>query len=141
MRSLAWKAVSALHKAVYRASGGRVLGRIRGVPVLLLTTTGRKSGRARSTPLLYVPDADAYVLAASNGGRPSHPSWYRNLEHQPAAKILVGNRTLTVRATVASQDERARLWDLLTSRYPPFAAYQRKTSRRIPVVTLRPDDS
>jgi F420H(2)-dependent quinone reductase len=126
-----------VHVALYRASGGRLGGRLgKGVPVLLLTTTGRKSGRQRTTPLLHVEDGDRYVVVASAGGAPSHPAWYLNLGSNPAATIQVGGRKLAVRAETAGPEERARLWPRLTQMWPQYDDYQAKTGREIPVVIL-----
>jgi deazaflavin-dependent oxidoreductase (nitroreductase family) len=130
---------SRAHVALYRASGGRLGGRIRkGVPVLLLTTTGRKTGKQRTTPLLYVEDGDRYVVVASAGGAPSHPAWYLNLRSSPAATVEVGGRRLAVSAETASPEARARLWPRVTQMWRPYDDYQAKTSREIPVVILSP---
>ena len=104
-------------------------------PVLLLSVTGRKSGKRRTTPLLYGRDGDNYVVIASVGGAPKHPAWYLNLQGQEA-EILVGRERLRVRARDAEGEERERLWALMVSLYPPYAEYQKKTERRIPVVVL-----
>jgi deazaflavin-dependent oxidoreductase (nitroreductase family) len=128
-----------VHVAVYRASGGRLGGRLRkDLPVLLLTTTGRKTGRRRTTPLLYVEEGDRYVVVASAGGAPSHPAWYLNLCNNPAATIQVGGRKLAVTAETAGLEERARLWPRLTQMWPQYDDYQAKTRREIPVVILAP---
>jgi F420H(2)-dependent quinone reductase len=132
------KVFSRLHVFLYRASGGRIGGRFKAAPVLLLTTTGRKTGKRRTTPLLYAEDAGRYVIIASVGGAPKHPAWYLNLGGKADATIQVGGRTLEVHADTASPDERARLWTLMTRMYPGYDAYQAKTSREIPVVTLTP---
>jgi len=130
---------SRLHVLLYRASGGRVGGRFKNAaPVLLLTTTGRKSGRQRTTPLLYLEQGDRYVVVASVGGAPSHPAWYLNLRDHPAATIQIGDRKLAVSAETAGPEERARLWPQVTQLYPGYDGYQAKTSREIPVVTLTP---
>jgi len=132
-------ALSRAHVALFRASGGRLGGRIAGgAPVLLLTTTGRKSGKQRTTPLLYLADGDRYVVIASVGGAPKHPAWYLNLRDNPSATIEVGRRKLAVTATTASAEERARLWPLAVQIYAGYADYQAKTSREIPVVILAP---
>jgi deazaflavin-dependent oxidoreductase (nitroreductase family) len=124
---------------LYRASGGRLGGRIRsGAPVLLLTTTGRKSGKRRTTPLLYLEDAGNYVVIASVGGAPRHPAWYLNLLANPMATIEVGRRKLAVTARTATPEERARLWRLAVQMYPGYDDYQARTSREIPVVILAP---
>jgi deazaflavin-dependent oxidoreductase (nitroreductase family) len=126
------------HVALYRLSGGRLGGRFKNAPVLLLTATGRKTGRQRTTPLLSVQDGDRYVVVASAGGAPSHPAWYLNLRSNPAAAIQVGGRKSTVRAETAGPEERARLWPLLTRMWPKYDEYQAKTRREIPVVILTP---
>ena len=132
-------ALSRAHVVLYRASRGRLGGRIsRGAPVLLLTTTGRKSGKRRTTPLLYLVDAGRYVVIASVGGAPKHPAWYLNLRDNAAATIEIGRRKLAVSASTASPEERARLWSRLVDMYRPYDAYQAKTTREIPVVILRP---
>jgi deazaflavin-dependent oxidoreductase (nitroreductase family) len=133
-------ALSRAHVALYRASGGRLAGHIAGgAPVLLLTTTGRKSGKQRTTPLLYLVDDGRYVVIASVGGAPKHPAWYLNLLASPAATIEVGRRTLAVTASTASPEERARLWPLAVQMYAGYDAYQARTTREIPMVTLIPE--
>jgi len=133
------KLFSRVHVVLYRASGGRVGGRFRKTaPVLLLTTTGRRTGKRRTTPLLYLEDADRYVVVASVGGAPTHPAWYLNLRDVPAATIQVGNQKLAVSCETAGPEERARLWARVTRMYPKYDDYQAKTSREIPVVTLTP---
>jgi len=106
--------------------------------VLLLTTTGRKSGKRRTTPLLYLEDAGRYVVVASVGGAPTHPAWYLNLRSDPSATIRIGRRELAVGAETAAPEERARLWARATQMYPQYDDYQAKTSREIPVVILTP---
>jgi deazaflavin-dependent oxidoreductase (nitroreductase family) len=131
------KLVSRLHVFLYRASGGRIGGQLRKtLPVLLLTTSGRKTGKQRTTPLLYVEDGDRYVIVASVGGAPKHPAWYLNLREKPHATIEIGRRKIAVIAETASPEERARLWALATEMYPTYDAYQAKTSREIPLVIL-----
>ena len=106
--------------------------------MLLLTTTGRKSGKRRTTPLLFIEDGGRYVIVASVGGAPKHPAWYLNLQADPAAAIELRGRTRSVRAETAGPDERARLWRGVTAMYPTYDAYQAKTTREIPVVVLTP---
>jgi len=132
------KLFSRIHVFLYRASGGRIGGRFRSATVLLLTTTGRKSGKQRTTPLLYAEDAGRYVVVASVGGAPKHPAWYLNLRGNPEANIQVGDRTLHAHAETVPAEERARLWAVMTRMYPPYDDYQAKTSREIPLVTLTP---
>jgi deazaflavin-dependent oxidoreductase (nitroreductase family) len=130
---------SKLHVALYRASGGRVGGHFRKTaPVLLLTTTGRKTGKQRTTPLLYVEERGRYVVVASVGGAPKHPAWYLNVRDEPEATIEIGSRRLAVSAETASPEERTRLWAVVTQMYPGYDEYQAKTSREIPVVLLTP---
>src|SRR6266540_2171491 len=93
MANLAFRIVGGLHRGVYRLTGGKVGGKIGKAPVLLLTTTGRKSGRPRTTPLGYAPAGDGYAVSASKGGRPQHPLWYLNLQATPRAEVTVGLKT------------------------------------------------
>jgi F420H(2)-dependent quinone reductase len=131
--------MTGMNNAAYRLSGGRVAGHVLGnAPICLLTTTGRRSGRQRTVPLLYVPDGDDLVVVASHGGMGSHPAWYLNLLANPSATVQVGSTTRRVRARHATTAERRRLWPTLTAAYPHFDAYQERTSRRIPVMILSP---
>ncbi len=129
--------ISLVHRAVYRASGGRLgqsLGR--GRRMLLLTTRGRRSGRPRVTPLLYVPDGQRWIVVGSNGGDDRHPAWWLNLRQEPEARIQVGREELAVRGRAADPAERARLWPELVAAYRPYEDYRRRTEREIPVVIL-----
>ncbi len=131
--------MTGMNNVAYRLSGGRGAGHVpSGAPICLLTTTGRRSGRRRTVPLLYVPDGDDLVVVASRGGMASHPAWYLNLLADPEATAQVGASTRRVRARDATEAERARLWPALTAAYPHFDAYQLRTSRHIPVVILSP---
>jgi deazaflavin-dependent oxidoreductase (nitroreductase family) len=127
-----------LHRLLYRVSGGKIGGRMFNNPVLLLTTTGRKTGKQRVTPLLYLPDGDTMVLIASNGGSPTHPAWYLNMRSNPVVEVEIGRRRQRMRAQDASPEERQRLWPLAVSAYAGYADYQRRTEREIPLVILRP---
>lgn len=129
---------SRLNTAAYRASGGRLTGKMGEAPVLILTTTGRRSGQPRTAPLLYLADGDRYAIVASYGGSDSHPAWYLNLEARPEASVQVGRRTIPVRARTADGEERDRLWAGLVGIFPGYAGYEQRTSRRIPVVVLEP---
>jgi deazaflavin-dependent oxidoreductase (nitroreductase family) len=106
--------------------------------VLLLTTTGRKSGARRTTPLGYFEDAEAYVIVASNAGFETHPAWFHNLKANPRARIEAEGRTLEVAAEVAGSDERGRLWARLLELSPGYGRYAERTRREIPLVRLRP---
>ena len=131
--------MTGMNNVAYRLSGGRVAGRIpSGSPICLLTTTGRRSGRPRTVPLVYAPDGDDLVVVASRGGMGTHPAWYLNLVADPGATVQVGGSTMRVRARDATEAERERLWPTLTAAYPHFDAYQLRTSRSIPVVILSP---
>ncbi|MDP8922394.1 MAG: nitroreductase family deazaflavin-dependent oxidoreductase [Chloroflexota bacterium] len=132
------RAITAAHVALYRARGGRLLNRFRNGPVLLLTTQGRKTGRSRTTPLLYIRDGDDYVVVASNGGMDWEPAWWLNLRANPVAQVEAGSRPDQVRAERVDPAEQARLWPRLTRMYPGYDDYQRRVSREIAVVRLRP---
>lgn len=109
------------------------------LPTLLLTTTGRKSGKPRPLPLIYGEAGNSYVVIASKGGMPDHPTWFRNLEANPRCDLMVGAKKVSARARVAEGEERERLWKQLVAIYPPYAEYQtRATPRVIPVVVLEP---
>lgn len=127
-----------MHARLYRLSGGRLGGRVASSPVLVLVTTGRKTGAERHTPLLYLPDGDDLVIVASNGGTASHPAWLHNLRAEPRASVILAGRRLPVVASEAAGEDRGRLWERLVVMYPGYAGYQRKTEREIPVVRLRP---
>ena len=133
----AQRLVTGFHTFIYRLSGGRIGGRIVGGPVLLLTTIGRKSGKERTLPLLYLTDGNTIVLVASNGGVAKHPLWWLNLQAHPQARVQIRSRTLNMTATVAEGEERNRLWSRLVAMYPGYADYQKRTPREIPVVLLR----
>lgn len=133
------KAMGAVHIALYRRSGGRFGGRFRGAPCLLLTVTGRKSGKQRTAPLLYGRDGGDYIIIASKGGMDTSPVWWLNLRSNPRADVEVGGERVRVTAEeVVDGEERARLWKLMTQIYPTYDAYQTKTERVIPVVRLHP---
>ncbi len=127
-----------LHRWAYRASGGRVGGRLIGMPVLLLTTTGRRTGKPHTTALTYLPEDGRCVIIASNGGAQNHPAWLLNLRARPEAEIQVGARRLRVWAREAGDAERERLWARIVRVNPGYGVYQRRTTRRIPVVVLEP---
>ncbi len=134
------RVTSAVHRMVYRLSGGR-LGASVGSdrrPVGLLTTKGRKSGLDREWPVLVLEDEGRYVVAASNAGRDHHPAWYLNLRANPEVVLQVGELRFPATARVAAPDERQALWPRLTRMYAAFEHYAERTGRGIPVVILEP---
>lgn len=133
-----FRLVTAGHTALYRATGGKLGGKMQGSPVLLLETMGRKTGKKRTTPLLYLPDGRNMVIVASKGGAAKHPAWWINLRANPETSVQVGPRNLLVRAEETAGEDRERLWRRLVAMYPGYADYQRRTDREIPVVRLRP---
>ena len=110
---------------------------MRGMPLLLLTTVGRKTGRPRTTPVMYIRDGDDYVITASNGGSDKHPAWFYNLQVSPQAQIEVPGNRLEVSTSVVTPTERERLWPQLVAQAPFFDNYQKGTTRVIPMTRLR----
>ena len=125
-----------LHRWIYRLSGGRVGGRLIGMPVLLLTTVGRRSGRPHTNALTYLPQGSDIVIIASNGGAPKHPDWFLNLRAHPDVTVELGRRRLAMRAREATGPERETLWPRIVQMNSRYAGYQSRTTRRIPVVVL-----
>jgi F420H(2)-dependent quinone reductase len=134
----AQKWVTKLHVAAYRATEGKIGGRMMNSPVLLLLTTGRKSGKERTTPLLYLRDGVNYIMVASNGGTAGDPAWWLNLQRDPEAIVEVGGSRLRVRAEEVKGEQKRRLWRRLVEMYPLYESYRRRTDREIPVISLRP---
>src|SRR5262245_57971273 len=122
--------------ADFRADTRKTDGKFGGRALLLLTTTGAKSGEPRTSPVAYTTDGKRYVALASNGGSEQHPNWYRNLLAHPRVTVEVGNERFEATATVAQGAERQRLWDQMVAVMPGFADYQAKMQRQIPVVVL-----
>ena len=133
-------AMSAANRWVFRLTGGRLGSRfLRGAPVGLLTTTGRKSGERRTTPLIYLDDGERVVLVASQGGFPKHPLWYLNLAEHPDVEFELPRRPRRrYSARTADAPEKAALWPRLCAIYPDYADYQARTDRDIPVVICEP---
>jgi len=125
-----------VHAFWYRLLGGRLVGKMGKAPILLLTTTGRKSGQPREAPLMYFEDGDDLYLIASNGGRPHHPAWYLNLRDNPKVEVQIGATRRSMVARTASDDERDRLWPRAAAAYNGYDKYVKKTDRHIPVVIL-----
>jgi deazaflavin-dependent oxidoreductase (nitroreductase family) len=127
-----------IHAAIYRASNGKVAGSMGGRQVGLLTTTGSRSGKQRTTPVMTFPHDDGLVIIASNGGSDRMPSWYHNLSANPTVRVQTGAQVRTMTARTASPDEKAQIWPGIVAAASNFGNYQTKTSRDIPVVILTP---
>ena len=120
----------------FRANRGKTDNPMAGRPLLLLTTTGAKSGQRRTTPMMYIRVDDQLLVIASNAGAPSHPDWYRNLMAHPEVTVEVGNETYEATAKVLTGEERSRLYARQAELYPQFGDYQKRTTRKIPVIAL-----
>jgi deazaflavin-dependent oxidoreductase (nitroreductase family) len=138
-RAIRNRALVTVHRALFRASQGRLIARLVGMDVVMITTTGARTGRRRRT-MLTVPvrDQGRLVLVASNGGNPREPDWCANLRAHPEVEVADSGRTSTMIATIASSEERARLWPQVVSAYRGYAAYQERSPREIPLVLLSP---
>jgi len=123
---------------LYRASGGRIGGRVGKAPVLLLTTTGRKSGESRTAPVVYLADGENMIVIGSNAGNDRVPAWALNLKAKPDAEVEVGRRQVHVRARVAEGEERADLWRKSNQQYAGFDDYEARTDRDIALFVLEP---
>ena len=124
---------------LYEGSGGTDGTTLKGMPVVIVTNRGRKTGAIRKTPLMRVADGDRYVLVASKGGAPKHPLWYHNLKAEPSVEIRDGVEVYSMHVSeVEDPDEKRRLWDLAVQAYPPYKDYQEKTDRIIPVFLAEP---
>jgi deazaflavin-dependent oxidoreductase (nitroreductase family) len=133
-----WERFTDLHTLAYKASHGRLGGTAYGVPVVLLESVGRKSGKRRTHPLLCGEDGDNLVVIASKGGVDRHPAWYLNMKANPETNAWWKGEERRVRAREASGAERERLWAMMAGLYPDYEDYQRRTDRQIPVVVLEP---
>jgi deazaflavin-dependent oxidoreductase (nitroreductase family) len=121
----------------FRAKGGKLGGQFEGAPMLLLHSTGAKSGAKRVNPVMYRPVGDSFAVFASKGGAPTNPDWYYNLLAHPETTVEVGDETIPVVAHVADDAERGPIWEAQKRDYPGFADYERQTTRQIPVVILK----
>jgi len=134
-----FRAVTGFHRSVFKASNGRLFGRLGGMPVVVLTTIGRKSGKPRTTMLTSpVQRGDSVVLVASFGGDDRHPTWYLNLRDHPDVEIVAKGHNRKMQARVATAQEKLELWPQIVKVYKGYAGYQKKTDRDIPVVILDP---
>ena len=122
--------------AEFRANEGKLGGPLAGAPMMLITTTGAKSGQPRTAPLMYTTDGDRFVIIASKGGAPTNPDWYHNIVANPEITVEVGGETFPARAEIAAEPERTRLFDAHAALMPGFREYQNNTTRVIPVVTI-----
>ena len=138
MRDVTARRLSRLHIAIYRMTGGLLGRRLVRNDMLLLTTTGSRTGRRHTVPLLHLRDGDTMVVIASWGGRPNHPQWYTNLLAHPQAVVQVGRRRWPVRARTATAQERAGWWPRVLATYKGYSLYESNTDRVIPVVFLEP---
>jgi F420H(2)-dependent quinone reductase len=132
------KLFAQLNAAVYRMSGGRVMGKMGNSDICVVRMQGARSGKWRDVPLMYVPNGNGVALVASLGGAPKHPVWYHNLVAHPDIEVLVKGSTRKLRARIASAAEKAAVWPKCVAAYPPYEAYQRKTTRDIPVFICDP---
>jgi F420H(2)-dependent quinone reductase len=130
------RAVTRRHAALYRRFGGRRFGSYAGKPVLVLTTTGRRSGKSRSNPVVYMADGDRWLITGTNAGRDRPPAWWINLQARPEAEIQVGEERCAVTARTCGGDERRDLWEKMVAYNPEWGDYTRITRREIPVVVL-----
>lgn len=139
MKDSAVKRWSSFHRFLYRWSGGLLGTRLVSNDMLLLTTTGRRSGRPHTVPLLYLREGEQVVVIASYGGRESHPSWYLNLKAEPVVDVQIGARKERMVARTANSEEREHWWPRVLDAYDGYAEYQSRTNRVIPVVILEPE--
>lgn len=140
MQKLIGKLLFPLMIFLYRSSGGRIGGKMNGGEVLLLTTTGRKSGKLRTVPLIYIMDSSSYVITASAAGADRHPAWFFNLRSNPHVTIQVKDKRIKALAEMVEPERKRALWKQLTQALPFFEGYQRRTVREIPMVLLHPEE-
>ena len=128
----------AIYVFLYRLTSGKFGSQVQGLPVLLLTTLGRKTGKERITPLGYLEYQGAYVVTATNAGFDTHPAWFHNLKSHPQVALQIGNQQLTAIAEPANPTLRRQLWNKFVERAPGYGSYETRTAREIPIVFLRP---
>jgi deazaflavin-dependent oxidoreductase (nitroreductase family) len=133
-----FKIFTRIHIALYRLTNGALGSRMRGMPVLLLTTHGRKTGRVWTTPVMYLEDSGTYVITASNNGMNRHPAWYLNITAKPEVEIEVNDQKIQVKSATVSTEERTRLWESLVKQASFFSDYQESRTKQIPMVRLTP---
>ena len=135
---LYFKVFMTVQAFVFRITGGRLMGKLRGMDICVVKTTGAKSGKIRYIPLMLVPYEEGVILVASMGGAPAHPSWYWNIKAHPDVLVYLKGKKLDLVAEQVSDDKKAELWSLICSFYPPYDDYQKKTGRNIPVFNCQP---
>ena len=127
------KTFTRINVLVYKLSGGRLMNKLAGMSIVLVTMKGAKSGRTITIPLMYVPHEKGFILVASQGGAAKHPAWFHNLVKNPTIEITHEGQTLKLTARRVDEEEKATLWPTCIEYYPPYEQYQRRTERRIPV--------
>ena len=132
------KAALSIYIFLYRLTSGAIGGRMAGLQVLLLTTTGRKTGQARTSPLGYFQQDGTYIIIASNGGAERNPAWFYNLKSNPHVTLQIGSQQLAAKAEIADSEKRTQLWAELVKRAPAYEHYMERTQREIPLVILQP---
>jgi len=133
-----FKIFTGLHVFLYHTSGGKIWGSMNGNPVLLLTTIGRKTGKPRTTPVMYVHKDNEYLIAATAGGSDQNPAWLSNLNSKPEVTIEMDGKKIKVKAVITSGDERDKLYENFKALGSNFVEYEKKTTRKIPVIRLQP---
>jgi deazaflavin-dependent oxidoreductase (nitroreductase family) len=135
----AFQIITGIHIGLYKATGGAIGGSMAGGKILLLTTKGRKTGKERTVPVMFIEDDAGHpVVCASKAGAPENPLWFENLKATPAVTYQIGSKTTAASAEIAGPELRDQLWKKLTAKYPNFLSYEKKTTRVIPMVTLKP---
>jgi deazaflavin-dependent oxidoreductase (nitroreductase family) len=132
------KAFTRFNVFVYKLSGGRLMNKLSGIPIMLVKMKGARSGKWKTIPLMYVPYEDGVILVASQGGAPKNPVWYNNLKKNPEVEVTQGGKTRKLVARQVDDEEKARLWPTCVKHYPPYDQYQRRTDRNIPVFLCEP---
>ena len=130
---------NSIHVALYRMSGGKFANQMANLPVLLITTLGRNSGKPHTNPVVYIEDGQDYLVSASAGGLDWHPDWYLNLKKSPEAKIEISDKRFNVQAVIMDGEERSRLYENFKAASSNFLKYEKGTSRVIPVIRLTPE--
>jgi F420H(2)-dependent quinone reductase len=133
-----FKLVARIQVVLFRSTNGKFMASMRNMPILLLSTVGRKTGKSHTTPLMYLRDGESYVIIASNNGRDTYPGWYYNLKASPQVEIEIPGRRLQVTASVATPVEQDRLWPILVAKAPFYDDYRKQTARHIPMLMLKP---